>query len=229
MHTYMHVCMHTCSKLHTSVHPSMHTYVHACMHTHTPAEARESLLGRPFPHAYLSCLSSRLMDTCGTLCFGACRSRWGLTRVLAQTAEENLSYTDAIQGIIKSDGIQGLLGRGLGTRLVTNGLQVLILIKFVSSNAMLPPPLHVCGGVMRAWLSLGSALVACRNVSLCPSLFLFDLSAGPRTCEACVDAGGNGLGRRECSSRLFGSSLMSTGNDKQWQMEAAASAVGSGV
>ena len=82
---------------------------------------------------------------------------------------------------------------------------------------------------MRAWLSLGSALVACRNVSLCPSLFLFDLSAGPRTCEACVDGGGNGLGRRECSSRLFGSSLMSTGNDKQWQMEAAAFAVGSGV
>ena len=64
----------------------------------------------------------------------------GLTRFLSQTAEENLSYTDAIQGIIKSDGIQGLLGRGLGTRLVTNGLQVLILIKFLSSNAMLSPP-----------------------------------------------------------------------------------------
>ena len=128
--------------MHPSVHPSRHTYVHACMHTHTSAEARESLLCRPFPHAHLSCLSSRLMGTCGTLCFGACRSRWGLTRFLAQTAEENLSYTDAIQGIIKSDGIQGLLGRGLGTRLVTTGLQVLIIrmIKFVSSSAMLSPP-----------------------------------------------------------------------------------------
>lgn len=82
----------------------------------------------------------------------------GLTRFLSQTAEENLSYTDAIQGIIKSDGIQGLLGRGLGTRLVTNGLQVLILIKFLSSNAMLSPPCmcyrrHACLALAR--LSVG--------------------------------------------------------------------------
>jgi hypothetical protein len=36
---------------------------------------------------------------------------------------KDVSYTHAIKGILKEDGLQGLFGRGLQTRLITNGLQ----------------------------------------------------------------------------------------------------------
>ena len=112
------------------------------------------------------------MGASGTLCSGACRSRWAGADALflSQTAEEHVSYTDAIQGIIKLDGIQGLLGRGLGTRLVTNGLQVLIFIKFLLSNAIFFPP---CMCVAASCVSGSrSARRSCRNVSPCLSLLI---------------------------------------------------------
>ena len=40
-----------------------------------------------------------------------------------QTSEVTISYREAAQQILDSDGWQGLFGRGLRTRLVTNALQ----------------------------------------------------------------------------------------------------------
>ena len=40
-----------------------------------------------------------------------------------QTSPTTISYTEAAKGIIESEGVGGLLGRGLRTRLLTNGLQ----------------------------------------------------------------------------------------------------------
>jgi len=40
-----------------------------------------------------------------------------------QTAETSISYKEAAERILETDGWRGLLGRGLGTRLVTNALQ----------------------------------------------------------------------------------------------------------
>jgi hypothetical protein len=40
-----------------------------------------------------------------------------------QTSEGDISYTEAAQQIIKKDGINGLLFRGLETKLITNGIQ----------------------------------------------------------------------------------------------------------
>lgn len=40
-----------------------------------------------------------------------------------QTSATTLSYQDAAKSIIEKDGVRGLLGRGLGTRIVTNALQ----------------------------------------------------------------------------------------------------------
>merc|ERR1719163_200311 len=68
-------------------------------------------------------IRNALIGLCASGVSDCCSNSFRVVKTLKQTAEENLSYTDAIQGIIKSDGIQGLLGRGLGTRLVTNGLQ----------------------------------------------------------------------------------------------------------
>ena len=40
-----------------------------------------------------------------------------------QTSATTLSYQEAFRSIVEQDGVLGLLGRGLGTRLVTNALQ----------------------------------------------------------------------------------------------------------
>jgi len=40
-----------------------------------------------------------------------------------QTAVVPMTYPEAFHGIIKKDGYLGLLGRGLGTRILTNGMQ----------------------------------------------------------------------------------------------------------
>jgi len=37
-----------------------------------------------------------------------------------------LSYLEAVRLVIKQDGIQGLLGRGLTTRILSNGLQSML-------------------------------------------------------------------------------------------------------
>ena len=43
---------------------------------------------------------------------------------MRQTSETTITYREAAQQILETDGWQGLVGRGLGTRLVTNALQV---------------------------------------------------------------------------------------------------------
>jgi len=44
-------------------------------------------------------------------------------KTTVQTSEENLGYLEAAQMIIAKEGVLGLFARGLGTRLLTNGIQ----------------------------------------------------------------------------------------------------------
>lgn len=46
-----------------------------------------------------------------------------VVKTIKQTSKDKLTYKEAIQGVIAKDGIQGLLFRGLKTKLMTNGLQ----------------------------------------------------------------------------------------------------------
>ena len=46
-----------------------------------------------------------------------------LPHQVRQTSETTITYREAAQQILETDGWQGLVGRGLGTRLVTNALQ----------------------------------------------------------------------------------------------------------
>ncbi|KMS93872.1 hypothetical protein BVRB_027070 [Beta vulgaris subsp. vulgaris] len=43
-----------------------------------------------------------------------------------QTYETPITYMEAVNKVVKKDGIQGLLGRGLKTRILANGLQGLM-------------------------------------------------------------------------------------------------------
>ena len=47
-------------------------------------------------------------------------------KVYRQTSPVTISYPDAARAIIKTEGLQGLFLRGLGTRLFTNGLQGMV-------------------------------------------------------------------------------------------------------
>jgi len=60
----------------------------------------------------------------GATCVSDCISN--VIRVLkttVQTSEVTISYTEAAQQVIAKEGVFGLLTRGLGTRLLTNGIQ----------------------------------------------------------------------------------------------------------
>jgi len=43
-----------------------------------------------------------------------------------QTHEQRISYMDAVRQVVAKDGVIGLFGRGLSTRIVANGLQGLL-------------------------------------------------------------------------------------------------------
>ena len=44
-------------------------------------------------------------------------------KTVKQTNNKVISYKDTVNNIIKTDGISGLFGRGLKTRILTNGIQ----------------------------------------------------------------------------------------------------------
>jgi len=78
-------------------------------------EVGDGLAGKLVRNAFIGLCASGVSDCCS--------NSFRVVKTMKQTANEQVSYTDAIQGILKTDGVQGLLGRGLQTRLVTNGLQ----------------------------------------------------------------------------------------------------------
>ena len=55
-----------------------------------------------------------------------CSNSLRVIKTTKQTHKDNISYKEAINLIIKKDGILGLFGRGLKTRIITNGLQGLM-------------------------------------------------------------------------------------------------------
>ena len=52
-----------------------------------------------------------------------CSNSLRVIKTVKQTSIEKLNYTETVKNIIKNDGISGLFGRGLKTRIMTNGIQ----------------------------------------------------------------------------------------------------------
>lgn len=52
-----------------------------------------------------------------------CSNSFRVIKTNRQTSNYNTSYTTLIKNIIKSDGIFGFMTRGLGTKIITNGIQ----------------------------------------------------------------------------------------------------------
>ena len=52
-----------------------------------------------------------------------CSNSLRVIKTVKQTSQKNINYSNTIKEIINKDGITGLFGRGLKTRILTNGLQ----------------------------------------------------------------------------------------------------------
>ena len=46
-----------------------------------------------------------------------------VVKVYKQTHAESITYPEAVRRVIKEDGVAGLFGRGLVTKLISNGVQ----------------------------------------------------------------------------------------------------------
>jgi len=69
---------------------------------------------------------SALIGFCASAVSDTCSNSVRVLKVSRQTSEVSLSYLQAAQNIIAKDGIQGLLFRGLGTKIISNGMQGLL-------------------------------------------------------------------------------------------------------
>jgi hypothetical protein len=93
---------------------------------HYPWFATYNLLEQKLPKADTfsqKLLRSALMGWCSSFISDCCSNSIRVVKTVRQTSAETLSYQQVVKGIVEKDGVIGLFGRGLTTKLVTNGIQ----------------------------------------------------------------------------------------------------------
>jgi len=83
-----------------------------------PRPAKDDYVGKLGRSAFIGFCSSAVSDTCS--------NSIRVIKVYKQANTEQISYPEVIRRVIKEDGIGGLMGRGLTTKIVANGLQGLM-------------------------------------------------------------------------------------------------------
>ena len=76
---------------------------------------QETVLGNLSKNAFIGFSASAVSDTCS--------NSIRVLKTYRQTHSEQVSYTSAIKEIIAKDGIVSLFGRGLKTKIISNGIQ----------------------------------------------------------------------------------------------------------
>lgn len=71
-------------------------------------------------------LRSAFIGFCASLVSDCCANSLRVVKTTRQTTKENVSYPEIVRSIVKADGVVGLLGRGLGTKIISNGIQGLL-------------------------------------------------------------------------------------------------------
>ena len=66
------------------------------------------------------------MGFCASAISDTCSNSIRVIKVYKQSNTEHVSYPEALRRVIKEDGIGGLLGRGLQTKILANGMQGLM-------------------------------------------------------------------------------------------------------
>jgi len=80
-----------------------------------PQPAKDDFLGKLGRRAFIGFCSSAVSDTCS--------NSIRVIKVYKQASTEYISYPDAVRSVIKTDGLGGLFGRGLQTKIISNGFQ----------------------------------------------------------------------------------------------------------
>lgn len=71
-------------------------------------------------------LRSAFIGFCASLVSDCCANSLRVIKTTRQTSNESLGYVTVVQMIVRQEGIMGLLGRGLATKILTNGIQGLM-------------------------------------------------------------------------------------------------------
>jgi hypothetical protein len=79
---------------------------------------REDLAGKLMRSAVIGFCASAISDTCS--------NSIRVVKVYKQSNTEYISYPESVKRVIKEDGIMGLFGRGLKTKIIANGMQGLM-------------------------------------------------------------------------------------------------------
>lgn len=69
---------------------------------------------------------SALMGFCSSAISDTCSNSLRVIKVYKQSNTENISYPEALKRVLKEDGWAGLMGRGLKTKILANGMQGLM-------------------------------------------------------------------------------------------------------
>ena len=86
-------------------------------------------------------LRSALIGFCASAISDVSSNSIRVIKVYKQSNAEKVSYPEALRRVIKEDGIGGLLGRGLQTKILANGLQGImftVLWKLIDEHFFAP-------------------------------------------------------------------------------------------
>jgi hypothetical protein len=68
-------------------------------------------------------LRSAFIGFCSSFVSDCCSNSIRVIKTAKQTSTVPITYGEVVKGIVSKEGVMGLMGRGLGTKLITNGLQ----------------------------------------------------------------------------------------------------------
>eukprot|EP00340_Litonotus_pictus_P010778 CAMPEP_0170536314 /NCGR_PEP_ID=MMETSP0209-20121228/102082_1 /TAXON_ID=665100 ORGANISM="Litonotus pictus, Strain P1" /NCGR_SAMPLE_ID=MMETSP0209 /ASSEMBLY_ACC=CAM_ASM_000301 /LENGTH=334 /DNA_ID=CAMNT_0010837669 /DNA_START=1 /DNA_END=1005 /DNA_ORIENTATION=+ len=72
---------------------------------------------------YKKLTRNALIGFCSAVTSDTCSNSLRVIKTTKQTYHTQISYSEAVKMVIEKDGVKGLFGRGLSTRIATNGLQ----------------------------------------------------------------------------------------------------------
>eukprot|EP00306_Pavlova_sp_CCMP459_P007248 CAMPEP_0185160474 /NCGR_PEP_ID=MMETSP1139-20130426/3662_1 /TAXON_ID=298111 /ORGANISM="Pavlova sp., Strain CCMP459" /LENGTH=311 /DNA_ID=CAMNT_0027725679 /DNA_START=50 /DNA_END=985 /DNA_ORIENTATION=+ len=85
-------------------------------------EKHQALLDKLMKNAVIGFCATAVSDTCS--------NSIRVVKVYKQTNSENIGYLEALKRVLAEDGISGLMFRGLGTKIVSNGISGMLFSVF---------------------------------------------------------------------------------------------------
>lgn len=79
-----------------------------------------------YEETHKTLMRSAVIGFCASFCSDCCSNSIRVLKVYKQSNTEAISYAEALKRVLKEDGVAGLFGRGLQTKIISNGMQGLM-------------------------------------------------------------------------------------------------------